>query len=246
MSENYKQKFDTNGFYKVKNFVTKEEIKKIIKEINNVEDVDIYRDRNKKIRRIERIYDKGEYLNKINSRFINLLKENLDFKVFIFKDKFNLKPPNGEGFFAHYDGIFHFKDSKNNKRKGWYEYGNLFINVLLALDDCNQENGTIEIAKSHQNNFNELIKNTRDDGTPDLLETIEKKTKFEKIDLNAGDLVIFKNTCPHKSGKNLSDTNRRILYYTYLLEKFGNQYQNYFKDKKMSKNNTSKSLSGEL
>ena len=75
---------------------------------------------------------------------------------------------------------------------------------------------------------------------------LKKKTKFEKIDLNAGDLVIFKNTCPHRSGKNTSDSNRRILYYTYLLEKFGDQYQNYFEDKKKSKNKTSKSLSGEI
>ena len=246
MPENYKQKFNNYGFYKVKNFVTKEEIKKIIEEINETDDVDIYRDRNNRIRRIERIYDKGETLNQINSRFISLIKENLDINVLIFKDKFNLKPPNGEGFYAHYDGIFHFNDSYNKRKMGWYEYGNLFINVLLALDDCNQENGTIEIADSHQNDFHKLIKNTRDDGTPDLLENIEKKTKFEKIDLNAGDLVIFKNTCPHRSGKNTSDSNRRILYYTYLLEKFGDQYQNYFEDKKKSKNKTSKSLSGEI
>ena len=60
--------------------------------------------------------------------------------------------------------------------------------------------------------------------------------------LNAGDLVVFKNTCPHRSKKNKSKMNRRILYYTYLSEKFGNQYNNYFKDKELSKNKTSKSL----
>ena len=30
--------------------------------------------------------------------------------VLIFKDKFNLKPPGGEGFYAHYDGIFKWLD----------------------------------------------------------------------------------------------------------------------------------------
>ena len=245
MSENYKEKFDTDGYYKIENFLTREEVNKIIEEIDNFKDVDIYRDRNNKIRRIERIYDEGETLKKVNTRFINLIKKNLDLEVLIFKDKVNFKPPGGEGFYAHYDGIFHFTDSKNNKRKGWYEYGNLFINVLLSLDDSNQKNGPLEIAKSHQNNFHELIKNTKDDGTPDLLETMAKNTKFEKIDLNVGDLVVFKNTCPHRSEKNMSQSNRRILYYTYLPQEFGDQYQNYFKDKKMSKNETSKSLSGE-
>ena len=154
----------------------------------------------------------------------------------IFKDKFNLKPPGGEGFYAHYDGIFYFTDSENRKKRGWYEYGNSFVNVLLSLDDSNEENGTIEIAKSHKNNFDELLKNTKNNGTPDLLSVVEKNNIFEKINLNAGDLVVFKNTCPHRSGINVSNSNRRILYYTYLSQEFGSQYENYFKDKKMSKN----------
>ena len=246
MIENFKKKFDIDGYFKVENFITKEEINKIIEEINNLKDVDIYKDRNNKIRRIERIYNKDKYLNKIHDNFVGLINEVLNKKVLIFKDKFNLKPPGGEGFKSHYDGVFYFVDSKNNKKKGWYEYGNFFISVLLSLDDSNQENGTIEIAKSHENKFYELIKNTNNDGTPILLEEIEKKTKFEKIHLNSGDVVIFKNTCPHRSGKNTSQTNRRILYYTYLSEEFGDQYQNYFNDKKISKNKTSKSLIGEI
>lgn len=245
MIENYKEKFSTDGYYKIKNFLKKEEILKIINEIKDSKDVDIYKDRNNNIRRIERFYNKGKYLNLINTNFKELIKKTLDIKVLIFKDKFNLKPPGGEGFYAHYDGVFNFTDSKNNKKNGWYEYGNSFINVLLSLDDSNQNNGTIEIAKSHQNDFHELLKNTKNDGTPDLLKIIEKKTKFEKVNLNAGDLVVFKNTCPHRSGKNISQSSRRILYYTYLSEEFGDQYQNYFKDKKMSKNKTSKSLSGQ-
>lgn len=246
MFKNYKEKFDKDGYYKIENFLTREEVAKIIEEINNFKDVDVYTDRSNKIRRIERVYDKGDILKKVNTRFVSLIKKNLNLEVLIFKDKINFKPPGGEGFYAHYDGIFHFKDSKNIKRRGWYEYGNLFINVLLSLDEKNEKNGPIEIAKSHINNFDELIKNTKDDGTPDLLEKVAKNTKFEKINLNIGDLVVFKNTCPHRSEKNMSQLNRRILYYTYLPEEFGDQYQNYFKDKKMSKNKTSKSLSGEI
>ena len=32
-------------------------------------------------------------------------------KFTIFKDKYNAKPPKGEGFYAHYDGIFYFKNN---------------------------------------------------------------------------------------------------------------------------------------
>ena len=45
-----------------------------------------------------------------------------------------------------------------------------------------------------------------------------------------GDLVVFKNTCPHKSSKNNSNTSRRVLYYTYLDEKYGLQNIAYMGD----------------
>lgn len=241
--EKYKDKFNNDGYFIIKNFLNKVEISNIINEVKKSKNTDIYKDQNNIIRRIERIYDKGKYLKEINNRFVNLIKCILNLKVLIFKDKLNFKPPNGEGFKAHYDGIFNFINYKNEKKKGWYQYGNLFITILLAIDDCNNENGTIEIAKSHEGSFNNLIKNTKNNGTPELLEKIEKKTLFKKLNLIAGDLVVFKNTCPHRSKKNKSKINRRILYYTYLSKKFGNQYNNYFKDKKLSKNKSSKSLS---
>ena len=35
----------------------------------------------------------------------------------IFKDKFNAKPPGGDGFYAHFDGIFNFVNQNNEKKK---------------------------------------------------------------------------------------------------------------------------------
>ena len=49
-------------------------------------------------------------------------------------------------------------------------------------------------------------------------------------------MVIFSNTCPHRSKKNDSDKSRRIIYYTYSLEKNGSKYDKYFEDKENSKN----------
>lgn len=139
-------------------------------------------------------------------------------------------------FFAHYDGIFHFIDSKNKKRNGWYEYGDYFINILVALDQCNKENGTIELAKAHKGSFNELLKNTKNDGSPAITKEIESNISFDLINLNVGDIVIFSNTCPHRSKKNNTSENRRVLYYTYSLSKNGSKYYEYFDDKEKSKN----------
>ena len=49
-------------------------------------------------------------------------------------------------------------------------------------------------------------------------------------------MVIFSNTCPHRSKQNDSAKSRRILYYTYSLAKNGSKYEIYFDDKANSKN----------
>ncbi len=242
VSFTYKEQFDKNGYFVLKNFVEKKIIIQIINEIDKSKNTIKYFDDQDIIRRIEKLYDKGENLLLLNEKILILLKEIFNEDFLIFKDKFNAKPPGGEGFFAHYDGIFHFINSSNQKKNGWYEYGDFFINVLVAIDDCNKKNGSIELAKAHKGNFDELLKNTKKDGTPALTNEIEKKTKFDLINLDIGDIVVFSNTCPHRSKKNHSNKNRRIIYYTYTLKKNGSKYEEYFNDKEDSKNK-SKSLS---
>ena len=79
----------------------------------------------------------------------------------------------------------------------------IFVNVLVALDDCNEKNGTIEIANRFKNDFEYLIEFTKKWNS--RLNTISvKKCKFEKIVLKKGDIVLFSNICPHKSEKNIS------------------------------------------
>ena len=228
----------------MRNFLAKKLCRSIIREVGRAEKTYKYYDRNNLIRRIENIYDKGKSLRLINKNLMNLLDKIFKQKYTIFKDKYNAKPPGGEGFFAHYDGVFQFRNKLNKLENGWYKYGKQFVNILVPLDPCNKKNGTIEVSKAHKNNFFYLLKNTNKDGTPNLKN--EKKYKFKAIDLNIGDLLVFKNTCPHRSKKNNSLKSRRTLYYTYSPLKFGSKYKEYFKDKKNSKNNTSKSLSGEI
>ena len=245
MNEFYKQ-FSNDGFFIHKNFINKEYVKKILKEIKNAKKVDKYYDKKNNIRRIEKLYNKGICLRSLNKKVESFLEKNFKKKFHIFKDKYNAKPPNGEGFFAHYDGVFLFLNKKNQLKKGWYEYAKVFVNVLVALDNCDKKNGTIQLAQKHENNFKKLLKNTKNDGTPNILKKIEKKIKFKTINLKIGDAVVFSNTCPHKSDKNLSKNDRRTLYYTYSYGSKGSQYNNYFLDKKNSKNKTNKSLEGQI
>tara|TARA_B100001121_G_scaffold308863_1_gene333997 strand:- start:2346 stop:3086 length:741 start_codon:yes stop_codon:yes gene_type:complete len=232
----YKKQFENCGYFICKNFFSKNFIKLLMDEIEYSKDTTKYFDNHNFLRRIEKLYDKGIQLKNLNKKISSLLEDVFNKKFLIFKDKFNAKPPGGEGFFAHYDGIFHFINSNDEKKKGWYEYGNFFVNALVAIDECNKENGALELAQSHEGGFEELINNTKKDGTPALLKSIEAKTTFNLINLNVGDMVIFSNKCPHRSKKNKSDKSRRIIYYTYSLEKNGSKYKKYFDDKEKSKN----------
>ncbi len=232
----YKQRFDKDGYFVYKNFFNKDFIFNLVDEINTSKDTIKYYDNLENLRRIEKLYDKGIELKNLNEKISVLLKNVFNDDFVIFKDKYNAKPPGGEGFFAHYDGIFHFINSNNEKKRGWYEYGDFFINALVALDECNKENGALEIAKSHLGNFDKLLQNTKKDGTPSLSNEVESKTSFNLINLNVGDMIVFSNTCPHRSKKNTSDKNRRLIYYTYTLSKYGSKYKKYFEDKENSKN----------
>ena len=238
----FKKEFNDRGYFVVKNFIEKKFINQLINEINESKDTVKYFDKFDNLRRIEKLYDKGKYLIELNKKISSTLKEVFDEEFLIFKDKFNAKPPGGEGFFAHYDGVFQFINSNDEKKNGWYEYGNFFVSALVAIDECNTKNGALELAKSHKGNFDELLENTKKDGTPALSKDVEIETPFKLINLDLGDMVIFSNTCPHRSGKNESENTRRVIYYTYTPSINGSKYEQYFKDKEGSKNK-SKALS---
>ena len=237
-NKNLKKKFLNEGFFKRKGVFDKKFILDVISDIDNAKNTIKYFDNNKNLSRVEKLYDKGNSLSLLNKKISMILNDVLDEEFTIFKDKFNAKPPGGEGFFAHYDGIFKFIDQNDNKKNGWYEYGDFFISALVALDKCNEKNGTIEISDAHRGDFDTLFKNTKNDGTPGIKKEIEDKTQFKSINLEIGDLLIFLHTCPHRSNKNNSNENRRIIYYTYTRKRYGSKYEQYFKDKESSKNDS--------
>lgn len=104
-----KEELRNNGFTMLDSILLNEKISDLKLAINDCsisEDCDQYKDRNGLLRRMENFTFKNivfEVLNKeVRDLLFNLTGEN----QVLFKDKVNFKPPNGEGFFAHYDGVF--------------------------------------------------------------------------------------------------------------------------------------------
>jgi len=120
-SLNFKKEFDRNGYFVIKNFVDKNFVFNLINEIDKSKNTIKYFDNLSQLRRIEKFYNKGPHLIDLNKKISLTLKNIFDKEFLIFKDKFNAKPPGGEGFFAHYDGIFQFINPNDEKKNGWYE-----------------------------------------------------------------------------------------------------------------------------
>ena len=206
-------------------------------------DVEIYNDRSGNLRRLEQFTKKSSFFSELDERVRELLKDMTGSEYCLFKDKINFKPPGGEGFHAHYDGVFRFDDG-GIMRDGWYEYSDTFLNVLIAIDDFTIENGALEVARIHKGSFEELLQNTKQDGSPDLLDDVVAKCEFIPVLVKRGGVVIFSNLCPHQSAPNKSSSPRGSIYLTYNEKSDGDNYEQYFKDKKKS-SNPFKALTGE-
>jgi len=243
----YKKEYHQKGFFIVPNFFEKKYVNKInkaISEIHKSKNVKIYNDRSGNLRRMEHFVFKNTLFQEINKKFINFLTKVTLKKQILFKDKVNFKPPLGEGFHPHYDGVFQFKTQDGKVKNGWYEYTDEFNNILLALDDFNHENGPLEVANADHGSFEKLIKNTKLDGTPEIKNELIKKISFVPMYIMRGSLVVFKHTCPHRSSPNNSSSERRSLYFTYNNSVNGDFYEQYFFDKDKSIN-SHKSLIGD-
>ena len=233
------QEFKENGFIVIENFISLAEINIIKNKVEGLKNhikVDIYNDRNGNLRRMENFVKKDKLFVDLNEKIKNLLLSITLKEQALFKDKVNFKPPKGEGFYPHYDGIFQFTKSDGVTRNGWYEYAEDFNNVLLPLDDFTTQNGALEIAKKRNGNFASLLDDTKRDGTPDIKESLVNELEFFPIYCTKGSVLIFKHNCPHQSKVNKSPLDRISLYLTYTNLEDGDFYERYFNDKHSSLN----------
>jgi ectoine hydroxylase-related dioxygenase (phytanoyl-CoA dioxygenase family) len=136
-------------------------------------------------------------------------------KAVLFKDKINFKLPGGDGFKAHQD-----------VQAGWDDYADLHITAMIAIDETNEANGSVEmIPGMHKNGLLGKM-------WEPLNDTDTGNARYLPVHCQPGDAVFFDSYAPHRSMPNKTDKARRVLYITFNKASAGDHRVRYYADKR--------------
>jgi len=136
-------------------------------------------------------------------------------EALLFKDKINFKLPGGDGFKEHQD-----------VQAGWDAYAENHITAMVALDETNEDNGSLEmIAGMHRQGI------LGSKWAP-LTDEDTNSTPYQAVHCQPGDAVFFDSFAPHRSQPNHTDKSRRVLYITYNKASEGDARAQYYADKR--------------
>jgi hypothetical protein len=135
----------------------------------------------------------------------------------LFKDKINFKLPGGDGFKEHQD-----------VQAGWDDYAALHITAMIAIDETNQDNGSVEMIPGmhKQGLLGEMWAPLTDNDTAGA--------SYQPVHCQPGDAVFFDSYAPHRSMPNKTDKARRVLYITFNGASEGDHRAKYYADKRES------------
>ncbi|HIE1059976.1 TPA: phytanoyl-CoA dioxygenase family protein [Serratia marcescens] len=152
----------------------------------------------------------------------------------LFKDKCNVKTPQGGAFPPHQDA------------PAYLNFGpTIFITAGIMLDALSVDNGCLHMATNYRR-LNVGIKQHCTTpygdyplfeyfvGGPrngDIADEVQAALQWETIGAQAGDLLVFNSFIPHFSHINNSQQHRRVLYLTFNLLSEGSHYQRYYQKK---------------
>jgi ectoine hydroxylase-related dioxygenase (phytanoyl-CoA dioxygenase family) len=133
----------------------------------------------------------------------------------LFKDKINFKLPGGDGFREHQD-----------VQAGWDDYAKLHITAMVAIDETNAENGSVEMIPGmhKQGLLGKMWAPLTDEDTA--------HAAYQPVHCKPGDAVFFDSYAPHRSLPNKTDQSRRVLYITFNAASEGDHRKQYYADKR--------------
>jgi hypothetical protein len=150
-------------------------------------------------------------------RMQEAVSELLGENAVLFKDKINFKLPGGDGFKEHQD-----------VQAGWDEFASIHLTAMVAIDETNAENGSLEMlpGKHKQGLLGEKWAPLSDEDTGG--------EEYVAVHCKPGDAVFFDSFAPHRSAPNKTQDARRVLYITYNKESEGDSREAYYAAKRTS------------
>ena len=162
--------------------------------------------------RMDPVIDISDVFKKLSTHelVLGVVRQIFEDNALLFKDRLIYKMLGVRGYQIHQDYSW------------WQEFPEDLVNVAIAIDGADAENGALELFPGHHK----------------LLSTAGEMrhmtdAEAEQIDFSSGelmitepgDMVIFHCMTPHRSGPNLSNRLRRQLYFTYSAARHGDLYE---------------------
>jgi ectoine hydroxylase-related dioxygenase (phytanoyl-CoA dioxygenase family) len=148
-------------------------------------------------------------------RMRQAVSELLGEEAVLFKDKINFKLPGGDGFAAHQD-----------VQAGWDKFGSLHITAMIAIDETNADNGSLEMLPGMHD------KGLLGEMWAPLTDADTEMKPYLMVDCQPGDAVFFDSFAPHRSAPNRTNEARRVLYITYNRLSEGDFREQYYAEKR--------------
>lgn len=153
-----------------------------------------------------------------DERLLSVLRAIFQDEALLFKDKIIYKLPGMSGYGMHQDWAW-----------GWQHLapGEDLLSVSFQIDGADKANGCIELFEGYHH---ELLSTP---GEERNLNDDEKKlidpARGQKMETQAGDVLIFSSLTPHQSGRNTASYPRRSLYLTYNAARCGDLREEYYR-----------------
>jgi ectoine hydroxylase-related dioxygenase (phytanoyl-CoA dioxygenase family) len=148
------------------------------------------------------------------NRMQKAVSEILGEPAVLFKDKINFKLAGGDGFKEHQD-----------VQAGWNEYADLHITAMVAIDETNEQNGSLEVIGGLHD------KGVLGEMWAPLTHEDTEQRPYVAVHCEPGDTVFFNSFAPHRSAPNYTDQSRRVLYITYNGASAGDCRERYYAEK---------------
>ena len=237
----FQKLFSEKGYIILREFFNKSDINNIKKEIfqdNSITDNELHLKDSLGYKSKVCVW-KGDSNDNLSNVFkykklVNLVEKCLEDDVYLYHAKINIKIPHkGGGWDWHQDYGY------------WYNNGCLFpdmLTVYVIINDTNINNGCLKILEgSHKLGRIDLERiNEQNTINKNILNILYKKFKLINCEGCPGDIIIFHSNIVHGSSENTSNNERIGLLGAYNTKHndpiFNHQYPNFYKIKKLNKN----------